>query len=113
MNKNIGGNLCSVKASTVGFNLTFEPKRSSYPVGAIILKVGETMGSWPYPILNNLSKFQYCSARMNQHPPVHQLGVLSTAWGGISYLVPKSALTTVQFFLVLTITWVFFFCAST
>jgi len=31
MNKNMGGNICSVKASIVGFNLIFEPTRSSYP----------------------------------------------------------------------------------
>jgi hypothetical protein len=68
----------------VGFNLIFEPTRSSYPAWAIILKVGETMGSWPCPILNNLSKFQCCSASMNQHPLVHQLSVLYTTWEGIS-----------------------------
>ncbi len=43
-------------------------------------------------------------ASMNHHPPTHQLGILSTGWGGISHLVVGCALT----FLVLTLSLVFF-----
>jgi hypothetical protein len=55
-------------------------------------------------------KFQCCSANINQHPLVHQLGIPSIAWGGIFHLVLKSTLTIVHLFLVLTITCVFFLC---
>jgi len=102
MNKNMGGNICSVKASIVGFNLILNLHAQVTLLGAIILKVGETMGSLPCPILNNLSKFQCYLASMNQHPLVHQLGVLYTTWGwifgGISHLIPESTLTTIYFF---------------
>ncbi len=33
------------------------------------------------------------AASMNQHPPAHQLGILSTGWGGISHLMLECALT--------------------
>jgi hypothetical protein len=37
-------------------------------------------------------------ANMNQHPPTHQLGILSIRWGGISHLVVECALTFVDLF---------------
>ncbi len=37
-------------------------------------------------------------ASVNQHPPVHQLEVLSTGWGGISHPVAECALTPVYLF---------------
>jgi len=47
-------------------------------------------------------------ARMNQHPPTHQLGILSTGGGGISHLVDGCALRLLTF-LVLTLSLVVFF----
>jgi hypothetical protein len=35
-------------------------------------------------------------AQFNQRPPAHQLGILSTGWGGISHLVVECALTFVD-----------------
>jgi hypothetical protein len=37
-------------------------------------------------------------ASINQPPPVHQLAVLSTGWGGISHPVTECALTPVDLF---------------
>jgi hypothetical protein len=47
-------------------------------------------------------------AQFNQRPPAHQLGILSTGWGGISHLVVECALTFVDF-LMLTLSLGFFF----
>jgi hypothetical protein len=33
---------------------------------------------------------------MNQHPPAHQLGILSTGWGDISHPVIECVLTSVD-----------------
>jgi len=35
---------------------------------------------------------------MNQQPPAHQLGILSTGWGEISHPVVECALTFVDLF---------------
>jgi hypothetical protein len=48
-------------------------------------------------------------ATLNQHPPAHQSGVLSTGWGGISHLLPKFALTTGHFFWCWPLLGFFFF----
>jgi hypothetical protein len=45
---------------------------------------------------------------MNQQPSAHQLGILSTGWGGISHPVVECALTFVDLF-VLTLSLVFSF----
>jgi len=45
------------------------------------------------PMLLRQTLFTQGGASMNQHPPAHQLRILSTGWGEISHLMVECALT--------------------